>query len=490
MRAACLHQVLAYLSHVDYNEGMKDEKDESAMKRCLLIMVMLLACLLASCGTPAGTAEPTEPTIVETLAPTEPPVDVGGTLVEVDAVSLDLATITYDLEMLLTAAPQLESINRIDLGVTTLTFEQVERIRAAFPNAQVNYSLELLGHAADITTDCLDCSTMTLDQTQEVLAQLPLLTGLQQINFVAEDGACVFSVEDIPVLDQFRQALPEVDFRVSFELFGKTVTSEDERIEYYRVPIGNEGAETVRAVLPYLTACEYLLMDGCDVDNEVMDQLRTDFPKTKVVWRVWLVKPQYNSARVMRLASFLTDTHLVRTVAVTDKTSHVLKYCTETKYVDFGHNNQISDFSFLTYMPDLEVAILCLTNISDLTPLMSCPKLEYLEVFTSKVTDLSPLAACTNLEHLNISNLSKVKDISPLYGLTKLKRLRITKTTPVPASQIEEIKKLLPECDVMTAGWDPTENGWRKDDSGKLVPRYALLREQMEYDTDAKYGIK
>lgn len=482
--------LLAYLWTVDYNRAMKSqkEKDVSHMKKNLLVLFMLLTVLLTACGAPEEPVQPTEPTAVETQAPTAPPpVDIGGTLVELDATGLNLAENAYELEMLLAAAPQLSAVSQIELGLMDLTFEQVEMIRTAFPNAQTGYSLGLFGQTVDANTEYLDLSSMALDQVQEVLARLPLLTGLQQINFVSEDGVCVFAIEDIPVLDEFRQLLPEVDFRVRFELFGQTVTSEDERIEYYLVSIGNEGVEQVRAVLPYLTSCQYLLMDGCDVDNEVMAQLREDFPQTKVVWRVWLVKPQYNSERLMRLASFLTDTHRIRTVAVTDKTSDVLKYCTETKYVDFGHNFEISDFSFLGYMPKLEAAIIGLTNCNDISMLVNCPELEYLEVYGSKVTDISALASCTKLKHLNISRMD-IDDITCLYGL-ELERLRCV-DTDVPKEQLEEYARLHPDCQMLLEGYAPHQNGWRYDDDGNKVPRYALLQEQMEYAIDAQYGIK
>ena len=458
------------------------------MKKNLWLFLLALVMLLAACGNSEETVQPTEPTVVETQAPTAPPpVDVGGTLVEVDATELNLAENAYDLDMLTAAAPQLDGISRIELGTTDLTHEQVERLRAAYPTAQISYCLELVGQTVDETTTYLDLSAMVLDQAEELLTRLPLLTGLEQINFISEEGVCVFAIEDIPVLDQFRAQLPDVNFRVSFDLFGQTVTSEDERIEYYLVSIGNEGVEQVRAVLPYLTACRYLLMDGCDVDNEVMAQLRDDFPQTKVVWRVWLVKPQYNSARLLRCASFLTDTHRIRTVVVTDKTCDVLKYCTETRYVDFGHNEYISDFSFLGYMPKLEVAIIGLTKCNDISMLVNCPELEYLEVYGSDVTDISPLAACTKLKHLNISRMD-IDDITSIYGL-ELERLRCV-DTDVPKEQLEEYAGLHPDCQMLLEGYAPHQNGWRYDDDGNKVPRYALLQEQMEYALDAQYGIK
>lgn len=451
------------------------------LKRSLcLIAAIGLTVALAACESQEAVG-----TVPET-APTEAPtVDIGGTQVDIHTTQLDLSG-GYELDTLLAAAEQLTQVTQIELGETSMTGDELTALEAAFPEARIHYSLRLFDQVLTPDTERLDLPDMDPARTEELVSILPLLPQLKEINFVSGDGVCAYGIDDIPELDKLRLAAPELNLRVSFDLFGQTVTSEDARIEYYLVDIGNEGAETVRAVLPYLTACEYLLMDGCGVDNEVMAQLREDFPETKVVWRVWTTKPDYGSAKMMRWASFLTDTQRIRTVLVNDSTCDVLKYCVETRYVDFGHNLEISDFSFLGYMPHLEAAIIGLTELSDLTPLINCTELEYLEIYGSKVTDLSPLAACVNLKHLNISRL-EVDDMTSLYGLD-LERFRAV-VTDIPKEQFEEYASLHPDCQMLLAGWAPHENGWRYDDNGDMVPRYALLREQMEYDIDKAYGI-
>lgn len=452
-------------------------------KLLCLALALLLTCALAACGTPAQeeTLPPTEATVI-----TEPPkVDLGGIEVAPDVTALNL-TSGYDLATLLAAAEQLTEVTSIELGETNLTGEEMAALQAAFPAAEIRYCVNLFGQTLMPDVDSLDLADMDPARSDELAAALPLLPNLTHISFVDENGVCAYALEDIPQLDKVRLAAPEVYLQVSFDLYGQTVTSEDTRIEYYLVEMGNEGADVVRSVLPYLESCEYLLMDGCGVDNEVMAKLREDFPETKVVWRVWTYKPDYTSAKVMRWGSFLTDTHRIRTVLVNDSTCDVLKYCTETRYVDFGHNLEISDFSFLAYMPHLEAAIIGLTELSDLTPLVNCKELEYLEIYGSQVTDLSPLAECTGLRHLNISRL-KVDDMTCLYGLD-LERFRAV-STDIPKEQFEEYAALHPDCQMLLAGWAPHENGWRYDENGEMVPRYALLREQMEYDIDKSYGI-
>ena len=184
-------------------------------------------------------------------------------------------------------------------------------------------------------------------------------------------------------------------------------------------------------------------------------------------------------------------------------------------------------------MPDLEVLILAINDISDISPLADCHKLEYLEINSTNVTDLTPLANLTSLRHLNIGRTAKsdvntgddldrprVTDITPLYGLSGLERLWIGSLTApgIPAEQIAYMKELLHELPpdpnddfvdnqkVNIIAGDPSQGTWRFDehvDNSKwdfymkygyfnydYMPRYALLREQFQYDLgEAAYSL-
>ena len=332
----------------------------------------------------------------------------------------------------------------------------------------------------------LDALTLSLS-VEELLEALPRLPELTDICFVDSEGRCAYTADTVCELDPIRTAYPALRLRLSFDLFGQTVSSESERIEFYRVPIGNEGMEKLRAAAPYLRECRYLLIDGCGVDDAVMAQFRADFPSLGVVWRIWFDEEYYSSKLMTLKRSVMSDAERVRIRTVNDKNCALLGYCTETKYLDLGHNFYLSDFSFLAGMPKLEACIIAITSLHDLTPLEHCPELEYLEIFTTSVTDLSPLAKCTKLKHLNISNLKEVTDLTCLYGL-ELERLRAV-VTKIPKEQFEEYARLHPDCEILMQGSDPTEGGWRYDSAGKQVPRYALLREQMKYDEDRANGI-
>ena len=480
------------------------------MQKRAAILIILLAALLCGCAgagsaasaagvsdaspaavpteTPAPTAAPTaEPTAEPTAVPT---VTVGSLVLDPESTEADLSGTSEEAETvirsLIEGAPVLRSLRTVDLGDRVPPYELYRELSEAYPEAEIRLSLTLAGESIERDARVLDLHAMDAADTPELLRVLPYLGDLEEIGFVSEKtGECVYTLESIEQLDRVREAAPEVKLRVAFKLFGKRVTSEDERIEYLHKKIGNEGVEKIRSVLPYLSSCTYFLMDDCGVDNEVMAELREDFPDTKVVWRVWLSKPNYKNKRKMRRESFLTDTNRIRTTYIRPKNCGVLKYCTETKYIDFGHNRYMTDFWFIGYMPKLEVCIIALTNAEDLAPFANCPELEYLEVFTTNIKSLEPLSHCKKLQYLNIASCEKLKDITALYELTELKMLRMTNTPKVPKKQKQEVAKRLPNCKILKGDdYNPTSGGWRS------TKRYTLLRKQMEYDIDREvYGI-
>ena len=173
---------------------------------------------------------------------------------------------------------------------------------------------------------------------------------------------------------------------------------------------------------------------------------------------------------------------------LTDTDCKDLKYCREIKYLDLGHNKIHHMDGFVPYMPDLEVCIMY-NPMSNIKGIEACPKLEFFECYSCNLHDLSPLAACTELKHLDVC-FNAITDITPLYGLTKLERLWISRNDGIPEEQFEKFHELVPNCVVNRTVHNPTGDGWREDETGAYVPRYALLRQQFMYDytTLRSYG--
>lgn len=417
-------------------------------------------------------------------------VSLGGETYSQETAHLELVDGSFTVEELLRTLPYLPELTSVDLPATTLEFQAITQIQEVFPDIAFDYTLKINNQTISPDANSLDLSGLLPEQLDEILNYLPLLPDVKTIELMDSQGHSALGFSDVR---KIMDAAPDAFVNYSFELFGNTLSTTDERVEYINTYIGNEGIDQIREALNIMPNCTYFLMDTCGVDNEVMSQLRDDYQNsTKIVWRVWLVEEDYSSRLYLRCGSYLTDTHRVRTTYVNDTNSHLLNYCTETKYLDVGHVWNLSQCEFISYMPELEVCIIAITAITDITPLANHEKLEYLELFSTDIEDLTPLESCPNIEHLNISNMPLVKDITPLYSLTKLKRLRMVDSPLIPYDQKVEIAEVLPDCAMLNMGHFPTAWFWRYEDPGKTikVERYALLCEQMEYTIDAlEYGI-
>ena len=331
----------------------------------------------------------------------------------------------------------------------------------------------------------IDLSELRHDEVEaycDTLVQMPRLRYVNLGEEGSEEHPRDLTWEDVQKL---QTACPNTDFFYGFTLFGKHFTTLDEEMDFRHIEMSDEGA-AVREVLPCMTKCRLLDMDFCGVSSASMAKIRDDFPDIEVIWRIWFGKG--------RAGGYTARTNAIRLLAsnpdwggeLTPENTKSLQYCTKVKYLDLGHNNLLTDISFVENMPDLEVVILAMSGVSDLRPLMSCPKLEYLEIQTSAIGDLRPLAGMTNLRHLNIAYNFAVTDITPLYGLTELERLWIGCVDPVPREQIEEMQRRAPQCEIDVESRDPTEGNWRyisfdEFGVGTNHPRYALLREQFDY---------
>ena len=277
--------------------------------------------------------------------------------------------------------------------------------------------------------------------------------------------------EDVRTL---QDACPEADVEYHFMLFGKNFSTLDTEMNFHHITMDDEGA-ALREVLPCMTKCELLDMDFSGVSSENMAEIRDAYPQMKVVWRIWFGSDCSVRTDVERiLASNLNH-------GLTDDNTRDLKYCTKVRLLDIGHNSMLHDFSFLEYMPDLEVAVICITGLSDLTPLANHEKLEYLEINTcAQGLDLSPLGTCPNLEHICACYLGHVRGWEELKKLTKLQRLWFGCNTQLPEGAVEELQEALPNTIINTTNPFGSSGDWRYEGKHRH-PRYELLREQFDY---------
>lgn len=482
------------------------------LRRTLLCALALVLVILAGCQT-----RPTEPT---TTAPieTEPPIEQLKVVVTEDTIGLleqypalkkldltgstcyaaivqyaqnhpkveltytvKLGTVTVantetslvldpgvcDYDTLAENLAYLPMLEQVSLPRTTYSAQEVLALQGLYPDILWDYTMIVLGQELSDQTTELNLSVMDTERVAEVAAKLGLFPNIAKVELMDAAGQSQLSMADVKIL---QDGAPGTLFHYTFDLFGKKVATTDERIEFVNQQIGNEGEEELRSALDILQGCTYLLLDDCGFDNEVLAKVREDYPDTEVVWRIHVWK-----------RSWLTDTDTIRAVYHVDDTNcEPFKYCTKTKYIDMGHNEELTDINFISHMPDLEIVILSGSPISDLTPFTDHTKLVFLELaYCGNIKDVSALKGCTALANVNLS-FTKVSDISALYELP-LEQLCAVKSK-IQWSSWEDIIELHPDCTIRYDGTQPYGTGWRYKRSGAFTDIYKRVREVFDLD--------
>lgn len=401
-------------------------------------------------------------------------VDLGGKSFELDTTELTLENGDYDFDTLMKNLSYLPQVTSITLRMPELSQEQMEELKTAYETITFSCTVALLGREYDTQTTVLDLSAMTTDQVAEVAQKLSLLPNLETVELMDASGQSGLTKEDVKAL---MAVAPEAAFHYTFDFYGETLSTDTEEVKLENIKIGDEGEAEIRAALDLLTNCKRFVLDNCQVSNQVMAQIREDYrDRTKVVWRVYFGK-----------GSSLTDAQLMRVVGdLVDSNCSDLIYCEDVVCIDLGHNEWLTDTSFIAGMVNLEYCIISGAPIKDLTPFANCKKLKFLEIaFCEYLTDATPLAQCESLEMLNISN-THITDLTPLDDLP-LTHL-CAKVNPIGVSRVskEEQDRFVaqhPDCWATFTGEQPYGPGWRYDEDGITpLPYYQQIRDWLLYD--------
>lgn len=378
-------------------------------------------------------------------------------------ITLEAQDATYSI--LNTSLPYLPQLQDIYLTKTCLTGQELETLKNAFPDREFRYSLDILGTEYDQDAEEADLTSLTPEQLETVTA---LVARLPKVTAIDLTGSSL-SVTDVNTI---MDAFPEASVQYSFQLFGQEVSTETERLDFTGQQIGNDGAETIRQALAIMPKCTYLKLENCGMSNEVLGGIQSDFPGTKIVWRISF-GGQY---------SLLTDETTLRTVYGVDNShNEYLKYCTSLKYIDMGHNEYLSDISFASYMPDLEILILSGAPIQNVDALANCKNLVFLEMANcAYLEDISALKNCEKLRFLNIG-FTRVTDITPIWDLPLE---RFVCLGPKMDKEIQTAyEEEHPDCWARFSGSDPLSLGWKYDDVGITRSEYyQFIREVFDLD--------
>ena len=398
-------------------------------------------------------------------------VSLGATDVSSKATSVSLKPGSFDYELLLENLQYLPNLTTVTLPDVDLSSEQLATLRQTYPRISLDYSVDLFGSSMGLDTAQLDLSAMDASGVEEACQKLGQMAHLTDVTLSSS-----LSFEDV---DRLQTAVPHIRFHYTFPLLGKTVSTGDEEIIYKDLNLGQEDETEIRKALKILDHTSRFVLDNCGFSNETLAKLREDFRDgPKVIWRVWFgTENRYTT---------LTDDDTIRAVYnITDDTCGPMKYLEDVKYMDIGHNEFLSDLSFIGYMPNLEVLIASESGVRELTGFDNCKKLTWLELaYCYKLENIDALAGCDGLKYLNIS-YSKVKSFEPLDAL-KLERFVYLKPKASTKEQ-NTFTTIHPKAECITVFYGysmPYSYGWRYDDNGKTMFWYYkdVIREVFEYD--------
>ena len=396
-------------------------------------------------------------------------VDLGGTVVPQDATEATLKPGSFSYDSLLENLQYLPGMTAVNLPDVELSPEQIDALVEAYPGIALNYTVQLLGSSYDSSVTELDLSAMEASQVAECAGKLGLLTNVTRVSLSSS-----LSKEDV---DALQDACPDVVFDYSFSLFGKTISTADTEVVYKKHDIGNEGEAELRKALDIMDSCQRFVLEDCGIDYEVLAKIREDYREgPKVVWRVYFgVGNRY---------SFMTDVDTLRAVYnVTDDTCGNMKYCEDVKYMDIGHNEYLTDLSFVGYMPNIEVLIASGCAVKELVGFENCKKLTWLELASClKLENIDSLSGCESLRFLNLC-YTKVKSYEALDTLPLERFICLS-----PKASTEEQNTFMEihgkGCRTVFYGYNNPWTAWRYDDNGKTFNAYYkdVVRKAFNYD--------
>ncbi len=484
-------------------------------KLCLCIFAVFMAlCLLASCGktepAPAPTPEPTpEPVTelaivvteaelasldseypdlkkldlsgstcyedIEAYIASHPGVEVsytvslGGDIASAyptDTTAITLNPGMYDPASLMSNLAYLPALTSHHPNDTSLDLEQLAELSLVYPNIAIEYTVDIGGDVYGPGTIEMKLNGLSSADVEVASAKLALLPALESIDLSKSS----LKPAEVALI---RDAAPAAAIDYTFELFGREVNTLETDIVFDEVEIGDEGEAAVRESLDILPLGARLCFDDCGFSNEVMASIRDDYPEHKVVWRVYFGE----------YFSMLTDEETVRAIFdLYDGTTENLKYCTEVKYMDIGHNTELTEVDFIAYMPKLEICIMSGSPFSNTSVFANCPNLEWLElVYCPNVSDISALEGLPSLKYLNLT-FTQVTDISMLGSDVPLERFFYAHPK-LSTEQIAEFEAMHPDCWCTYDGFE-YGYGWRYDDPGTGIfsEPYLKLREVFRYE--------
>ena len=328
-----------------------------------------------------------------------------------------------------------------------MSYEEQEKIQLLFPNFKFKGILyyNVYGKRVMQYDETLDLSDVVIDETLE--DKLSVMPNIKEVNIYNQD---LTNEQKILLKEKF----PNITFKCKVDILDQNVDYNVETLDLsYKNIEDIDGFKRTLSLLPNLKKID---LSYSNLSNEELGNLRLALPNVRIDWVVHLGKWSVRTDAVA-FSVLITQYDYKR---MTSNDIQVLKYCTELKTLDLGHQ-AIEDISVIgAYLQDLRILILADNKIKDISPIANLKHLHYLELFMNDITDSTPLASCTELVDLNISFNYRFSDISGILNLPKLERLWLI-SDRISSDSYKLIRETYPNVVLVTTGTGSTGSGWR-----------------------------
>ena len=350
---------------------------------------------------------------------------------------------------LLTQLSHFPSVRTVNLPDAVFTIDGQHSLVSAYPNISFFWNVQIGSQTVSNITTELSLAGEDAAALAQLAAALDLLPRLRTVELTG----CT-----APVADRlaFIEQHPDVSAGWTVSVEGQEFAWNTEFIDLNNYSIADVAAlEAAFAELPKLTQ-----VDMCDTNlsYEQLDALNRKYENIRVVWKVYFGNYYLRTDAEYFIAAAWGENK----VYLTDDDIDCWKYCTDLRGLDIGHMN-ITDLSFLQYMPRMTYLIIAECPITDISPLAQLKELRYLEMFQTNVSDISPLLECTALKALNLAYMN-VKQDNAWSVLPKLTNLDLLwyPSVPLSSAQRRQLADALPNTTLfLYDGCEPSGGIWR-----------------------------
>lgn len=365
------------------------------------------------------------------------------------AVELTVSGTAPTAAELLTQLSHFPSVRTVNLPDAAFTADEQRSLAAAYPGVSFFWNVQIGSQTVSNITTELSLAGEDAAALAQLAAALDLLPRLRTVELTG----CT-----APVADRlaFIEQHPDISAGWMVSVEGQTFEWNTEFIDLNNYSIADVAAlEAAFAELPKLTQ-----VDMCDTNlsYEQLDALNRKYENIRVVWKVYFGNYYLRTDAEYFIAAAWGDNK----VYLTDDDIDCWKYCTDLRGLDIGHMN-ITDLSFLQYMPRMTYLIIAECPITDISPLAQLKELRYLEMFQTNVSDISPLLECTALKALNLAYMN-VKQDNAWSVLPKLTNLDLLwyPSVPLSTAQRRQLADALPNTTLfLYNGCEPSGGIWR-----------------------------